>query len=155
MPNQDVIDTLAPVLARLKDTLLVNPVAAEEILAAEFPPDGPLFSRLKQLGTAGLAEGWLCNKEGGPSRFSRVAKPEAASGFSIDAVYLWGDGPWHKHTKGEVNALIAIEGEPTFCGFGPGWAVFEPGSQHIPSVKGGKMLIFYLLPDGAVEWKKS
>lgn len=155
MPNQDVIDALAPVLARLKTLDLTNPAAAKETLQREFPLDGPLFRKLTQLGSTGLAEGWLCAKEAGPSRFSRVAKPEAASGYSVDAVYLWGDGPWHKHTKGEVNALIPLEGTPKFCGHGPGWAVFEPGSQHVPSVKDGKMLIFYLLPDGAVEWKKA
>ncbi|MBX3474656.1 MAG: DUF4863 family protein [Planctomycetes bacterium] len=155
MANQSVIDALAPVLARVKNLDLADPQSAMRALNAEFPAGGELHDALLKLGRAGMAEGWLCGKEAGPSRFSRVAKPEAAQGFSIDAVYLWGEGPWHKHTKGEVNCLLPIEGEPRFCGHGPGWAVFEPGSQHVPSVQGGKMLIFYLLPDGAVEWKKA
>jgi hypothetical protein len=154
MPEQDVIAALQPVLARLKTLDLANPAAARDTLQREFPPDGPLFAALRELGQAGLTQGWLCSREAGPSRFSRVAKPDAADGYSIDAVLLWGDGPWHKHTRGEVNALIAVEGQPRFCGFEPGWAVFAPGSQHVPSVSGGRMLIFYMLPDGAVEWKK-
>ncbi len=99
--------------------------------------------------------GWLCDKGNEGSRFSRVAKAEKAMGFSVDAVLLSASGPWHRHTKGEANFCICLEGQPKFCGHGPGWAVFAPGSEHVPSVSGGTMLIFYLLPDGAVEWKKS
>lgn len=152
--NQSVIDALAPVLARLKTLDLSDPAAARETLQREFPLTGPLGSTLRALTQEGLTQGWLCGKEAGPSRFSRVAKPEAAQGHSIDAVMLWGDGPWHKHTNGEVNCMLTLEGEPKFCGHPEGWAVFAPGSQHVPSVSGGKMMIFYMLPGGAVEWKK-
>jgi len=155
MPNQDIVQALAPVLQRIKTLDLTNAAAARQTLNQEFPLTGEFAAALKDLTQAGLQQGWLCGKEAGPSRFSRVAKPEAAHGCSLDAVLLWGDGPWHKHTKGEVNCLIALEGNPTFCGFAPGWAVFEPGSQHVPSVKDGKMMIYYMLPDGAVEWKKT
>jgi hypothetical protein len=154
MSNEQVVDALAPVLERLNALDLTNPSAARETLEREFPLNGPLGKKLRELTTAGLNAGWLCAKAAGDSKVSRVAKPDAAKGYSIDAVMLWGDGPWHKHTKGEVNALIALEGTPEFCGFKEGWAVFAPGSQHVPSVKGGKMLILYMLPDGAVEWKK-
>ena len=33
-----------------------------------------------------------------------------------------------------------------------GGAVYGPGSEHVPAVTGGEMLILYLLPDGAIEW---
>ncbi|MCZ7605554.1 MAG: DUF4863 family protein [Planctomycetota bacterium] len=155
MSAESLIDALAPVLERLQKLDLNDTGAAKETLDLEFPLHSEFGDTLRALAKQGLEEGWLCGKEAGPSRFSRVAKPEAAKGFSIDAVMLWGDGPWHKHLKGEVNCMLAWEGEPAFCGFKEGWAVFEPGSQHIPSVKGGKMLIFYLLPEGAVEWKKA
>jgi hypothetical protein len=155
MSNQQVIDLLSPVLSRLKTMVLVNPVAVEDALNAEFPAGCALLTDLAKLGNAGLVQGWLCTKEAGGTRFSRVAKPEAAQGFSIDAVLLSGDGPWHKHTKGEINCLLPLEGQPKFCGMDPPWAAFEPGSQHVPSVTGGKMLIFYLLPDGAVEWTRA
>ncbi|MCC7510413.1 MAG: DUF4863 family protein [Planctomycetes bacterium] len=154
MSNDSIIEALKPVIARLKQMDLADTAAVRSALADEFPASGPVFMQLQELSTAGLREGWLCNREAGPSRFSRVAKADAADGFSIDAVLLWGDGPWHKHVKGEVNCMFAIEGEPEFCGFKPGWAVFPPQSAHVPTVQGGKMLILYLLPDGAVEWKR-
>ena len=28
-----------------------------------------------------------------------------------------------------------------------------PGSRHVPEVAGGRMLIVYFLPDGAMEWE--
>ncbi|CAG0995160.1 hypothetical protein PLCT2_02706 [Planctomycetaceae bacterium] len=154
MSNEVIIGALGPVLQRLKSVDLSTPQAAREALGREFGPDSTPIKHLRNLGEIGLREGWLCDKGAPGSKFSRVAKPEKAMGFSIDAVLLSAEGPWHKHTKGEVNYCIAIDGEPKFCGIEPGWAVFAPGSEHVPSVSGGTMLIFYLLPQGAVEWKK-
>ena len=155
MANEAIIDALSPVLDRLKNLDLSEPGAAKETLDMEFPLHSEFGDTLKALADQGVRDGWLCGKEMGDSKFSRVAKADAGKGFSIDAVMLWGDGPWHKHTKGEVNCLIALEGDPSFCGFKEGWAVFAPDSQDVPSVKDGKMIIFYMLPDGAVEWKKA
>lgn len=152
MSNETMIEALGPVLAHLKTLDLSDPEAARESLNQLFPPDGPTFAALGTLAQQGVQQGWLCTREGGPSKFSRVAKPDKGNGFSIDAVLLWGEGPRHKHLKGEINCMFALEGEPKFCGFEPGWAVFAPGSAHVPSVQGGKMLILYMLPDGAVEW---
>ncbi len=53
---------------------------------------------------------------------------------------------------GEINLMFRWSGEPVFDGCEPGWAVFPPGSEHVPGVTGGEMLILYLLPGGAVEW---
>ena len=63
-----------------------------------------------------------------------------------------GAGPLHRHPAGEVNWCIALEGEPTFMGQPPGWVVEPPGSEHVPTVSGGRMLIVYLLPAGAIEF---
>jgi hypothetical protein len=147
-----IIDALTPVLERIKALDLDNPAAAREVLEQEFPLSGELGATLRELAEQGLADGTLCSREAGPSKFSRVAKPDAALGYSIDAVLLWGDGPKHTHVNGEVNCMLAWDGEPEFCGFKPGWAVFAPGTTHVPSVQGGKMMIFYMLPGGAVEW---
>jgi len=155
MSNQSLIDALAPVIGRLKTLDLGDAAAARQTLAAEFPPEGELMRRLQGLCEAGLREGWLCDRVAGDSRFSRVAKADLGQGYSIDAVKLGGDGVWHRHTKGEVNCMFALEGEPRFCGHPPGWAVFPPGSEHVPSVAGGTMMILYLLPGGAVEWKRT
>lgn len=154
MSNELIIQALEPVLKRLPTLNLAEPANARAALEHEFPLSGTLGTTLRELSERGLKEGWLCNREGGGSRFSRVAKPDKGHGCSIDAVLLSGDGPWHKHTKGEINACLRWDGEPKFCGHAPGWAVFAPGSEHVPSVSGGTMLILYLLPDGAMEWKK-
>ncbi len=47
---------------------------------------------------------------------------------------------------------FAVEGDPRFDGQPEGWIVFAPGTQHVPTVTGGRMLIAYFLPGGAVEW---
>jgi hypothetical protein len=154
MSNDAVVQALTPLLQRLRTLDLGDTEATREALNREFPLSGDWASELRALTETGLKEGWLCGREAGSTRFSRVAKPDAAHGYSVDAVLLWGDGPWHKHTNGEVNCMLAIDGEPEFCGYKEGWAVFAPGSAHVPSVKGGKMLIFYMLPGGAVEWKQ-
>lgn len=155
MANEVIIAALAPVLTKLRTPDLARPGDAQATLNAEFGLESVVGKRLATLGELGIKEGWLCDKGNEGSRFSRVAKAEKAMGFSIDAVLLSASGPWHRHTKGEANFCICLEGQPKFCGHGPGWAVFAPGSEHVPSVSGGTMLIFYLLPDGAVEWKKS
>jgi hypothetical protein len=155
MSNEKLIDALAPVLERLKSLDLADAAGAKEVLGREFPLDAAFGTKLRKLAEQGVKEGWLCGKEAGPSKFSRVAKPDAGKGYSIDAVMLWGDGPWHKHLSGEVNCMLALEGKPAFCGHKEGWAVFPPGSEHVPSVKDGRMIIFYMLPGGAVEWKKT
>lgn len=154
MSNEVIIAALGPVLQRLKTLDLSKPEAAREALVREFGPESKTATHLVTLGGLGIKEGWLCDKGRPGSKFSRVAKPEKAQGFSVDAVLLSASGPWHRHTQGEVNFCIALDGAPKFCGHAPGWAVFAPGSEHVPTVSGGTMLIFYLLPQGAVEWKK-
>lgn len=155
MSRDAIRETLLPVIEHIKTLDLSDAQAARESLSAKFPMDAEFGDDLRALANTALGDGSICDREAGPSQFSRVAKPDQADGYSIDAVALWGDGPWHKHTKGEVNAMLALEGAPTFCGHREGWAVFPPGSDHVPSVKDGKMLIFYMLPDGAVEWKRT
>ena len=42
-----------------------------------------------------------------------------------------------------------------FDGRAAGWVVYGPGSAHRPTVSGGKALVLYLLPDGAIEFTKT
>ena len=60
-----------------------------------------------------------------------------------------------KSDGGEVNYCVALEGEPRFDGHAPGWVVMPPGSGHVPTVSGGRMLIVYLLPKGQIEFTKT
>jgi len=48
--------------------------------------------------------------------------------------------------------MFVTGGDPRFDGHPEGWAVYAPGSVHVPEVTGGEMLILYLLPEGAIEW---
>jgi len=70
----------------------------------------------------------------------------------VDLVWMTGPGINHRHPKGEINLCFAVEGAARFDGQPEGWVVFPPGSQHVPTVTGGRMLIVYFLPSGAVEW---
>ena len=63
-----------------------------------------------------------------------------------------GAGAAHTHPNGEVSICFPTEGDPPFEGYADGWVVKAPGSSHIPTVTGGKMLILYFLPEGAMEW---
>ena len=54
-----------------------------------------------------------------------------------------------------IEACFAVDGAPLFDGNPPGWTVYAPGSQHVPTVSGGLMLILYLLPLGAIEFVKA
>ena len=47
---------------------------------------------------------------------------------------------------------VKLDGSPTFMGQPAGWVVEAPGSQHVPTVAGGTMLIVYLLPQGRIEF---
>ena len=100
-----------------------------------------------------LEAGQIAERGELPVRFGRVCKatPESQD-FSIDVVLMNGAGPLHRHPAGEVNYCVALEDNPTFMGQTPGWVVETPGSEHVPTVAGGLMLIVYLLPGGSIEF---
>lgn len=128
---------------------------AKAEIEARFPFASPGIQELRALFAAGVKEGWLCDREGGGAKFSRVAKPtDQMNQFSFDAVQLSGPGVWHRHLTGEVDLCFAVSGKPKFDGHGEGWVVFPPGSEHVPTVTGGMMNILYLIPGGQLEWKR-
>lgn len=153
MGRESLEAALTPIFTALAGADLGDRTLAAR-LAAEFPFTGPVISAVRAAATAGVAEGWLCNRENAGIRFSRPVKPSPAThGLAVDAVVM--DriaGPKHTHPNGEVNLCFAEEGAPEFCGHGEGWVVFPPMSTHVPSVQGGRMLILYLLPGGAIEF---
>lgn len=153
MGRETLETALTPLFTALKDADLKDRALAGR-LAAEFPLDGPVVAAVRAAATAGVAEGWLCNRENAGIKFSRPVKPSPAThGLAVDAVVM--DriaGPKHTHPNGEVNLCFAEEGAPQFCGHGEGWVVFPPMSTHVPKVDGGRMLILYFLPGGAIEF---
>lgn len=125
-------------------------------LEAEFPASGAIFQDIFEACKAGVAAGWMCAREAGGIKYGRVLKPSAATdGFSVNVVEM--DevaGPHHRHPKGEIDMIMPLAGAPKFDGHGRGWFVYGPGSEHPPTVAGGRALVLYLLPDGAIEFTK-
>jgi hypothetical protein len=62
-------------------------------------------------------------------------------------------GPYHRHPNGEIDAIMPLDDAAEFDGHPAGWVVYGPDSAHYPTVSGGKALVLYLLPDGAIDFK--
>jgi len=135
-------------------TTFEDQAALVAALAQEFPLDHPQVRAVEALVRRGVSEGWLCDRGEPDARFSRVAKPDPRTrGMSVDIVSLAGAAVRHTHPKGELTLGFAVEGDaPRFDGQPPGWTFHGPGSTHTPEVTGGRMLLLYVLPDGAVQW---
>lgn len=99
---------------------------------------------------ASIGSEWLLPKSAAGIRFGRVAKD--LHGFSVDAVLMDVPGPRHRHPNGEIDLCFVTKGEPKFDGHAAGWVVYGKGSVHVPTVRGGEMLILYFLPGGAIEF---
>ena len=166
----ELLGSLSARIASLDPAQRTSTEAARElerILGEEFPPVGPLLSRIQRLVAEGVRDGWLCDRGEPEARFSRLAKPGPAThGMSIDVVSLQGRAVEHTHPKGEVTigflapagasvASAVDAGGTTFDGHPPGWVFLPPGSRHVPEVLGARMHLVYFLPDGAVEWHPS
>lgn len=151
----ELLAALQPVLEHLRGLDLSAPGAAAS-LAAALPLDGSDLAPVHTLVELGLEEGWLCPREADGLRFGRLAKATAATGgFAIDAVDMQGPGPGHTHPQGEVDLCLPVSGSPRFDGQAPGWTVYGPGSWHVPTVTGGRMVILYFLPDGEIRFEGS
>ncbi|HHO53149.1 MAG TPA: DUF4863 family protein [Deltaproteobacteria bacterium] len=158
MPSHDepraaqLLEALLPLTRRIAQLDLSDPAAAAGALSAAAPPSE--LSELRALMCAANAEGWLTPRRATETlSFGRLARPdEATSGLSIDVVDMAGAGAGHTHPNGEVSLCFALQGEPRFMGEPEGWVVVAPGSHHVPTVSGGRMLITYFLPGGAMEW---
>jgi len=125
-----------------------------EHLTREHPPGSGMYERIFAACRDAIADGWMCNREAGGIRYGRVVKrgPET-HGFSVDVVDMDDcAGPHHIHPNGEIDLVMPIEGPAAFDGQGAGWKVYEPGSDHFPTVRGGRALVLYLLPQGAIQF---
>ena len=101
-----------------------------------------------------IRDGWMCNREAGGIRYGRVVKPGPSThGYSVDVVEMDDVvGPHHRHPNGEIDLVMPIDAAARFDGHGAGWVVYGPGSAHSPTVTGGRALVLYLLPQGAIEF---
>ena len=130
--------------------------ALDQWLNAEHGAGSPTYQALKASCEQGVAEGWLCNREGGGIKFGRIFKPaDDLHGFSVDVVDMTDiAGPHHVHPQGEIDLIMPQGGDATFDGRPAGWLVCGPGSAHRPTVRQGRALVLYLLPQGAIEFTK-
>jgi hypothetical protein len=112
------------------------------------------FQQLKDACQDGVAQGWLCNREGGGIRYGRIFKPaDDLHGFSVDVVDMQDiAGPHHVHPHGEIDLVMPLDGDAQFDGRPAGWVVYPAGSAHRPTVSQGRALVLYLLPKGAIEF---
>jgi len=146
---------MGSITARVEGRRVDAALAAE--LGDLFPADGPTFDAVLAACRDGVAAGWMCNREAGGIRYGRVVKPGPAThGFSVDVVEMADvAGPHHAHPNGEIDLVMPLTEGAKFDGHGAGWVVYGPGSAHRPTVTGGKALVLYLLPGGAIEFSKS
>jgi hypothetical protein len=114
------------------------------------------YQALKQSCEAGVAGGWLCDREGGGIRYGRIFKPaDDLHGFSVDVVDMADiAGPHHSHPQGEIDLIMPIDGKARFDGRPAGWLVCPPGSAHRPTVTEGRALVLYLLPQGEIQFTR-
>lgn len=114
------------------------------------------YRHLKDACIQGVAEGWLCEREGAGIRYGRVFKADdALHRFSVDVVDMHNIvGPHHSHPSGEIDLIMPLEGDATFDGHTAGWCVYPPGSAHHPTVAQGRALVLYLLPEGQIQFTR-
>ena len=145
-------------IAQLTTQLQGRPLDADLDLwlNAEHGPGSATYSRLKAACTTGVAEGWLCDREGGGLRYGRIFKPaDDLHGFSVDVVDMCDvAGPHHSHPNGEIDLVMPLDAEACFDGRPAGWLVCPPGSAHSPTVTRGRALVLYLLPQGRIEFTR-
>ncbi len=152
-------ETFTRLISQVTGKVAGRPVDARlaDFLSAEFPASGAVFQDIFKACQEGVAAGWMCAREAGGIKFGRVLKPSPAThGFSVDVVEMDNvKGPHHRHPKGEIDMIMPLAGEAEFDGHGRGWLVYPPDSAHPPTVAGGRALVLYLLPEGAIEFTES
>ena len=151
-------DTFRQQIAALTARIAGRPLdaALDAWLNAEFGQDSAVYRELHASCQAGVAEGWLCQREGGGIRYGRIFKTAPdLHGFSVDVVDMTDiAGPHHVHPEGEIDLVMPVEGEARFDGRPAGWLVMPPGSAHRPTVSQGRALVLYLLPNGKIDFTK-
>jgi len=131
----------------------VTPALVDE-LNRRFPHSGKTFKAIESACHKAISEGWMCVQGTKGRRFGRVIEPsEETGGLSIDVVDLENIvGPHHRHPTGEICMIMPITKNARFDGIGRGWCVFEPGSDHRPTVTDWEALVLYMLPGGKIDF---
>ena len=143
---------LEPITAFVAGQTLDASLAAK--LRLQFPPDGAVFGAVELACHDAIAAGWMCSQGAPGRRFGRVIEPAAGTAnLSVDVVDLENIvGPHHRHPRGEICMVMPVSEGARFDGFDRGWCVFEPDSDHCPTVTDGEALVLYFLPDGKIDF---
>ncbi|HQX58365.1 MAG TPA: DUF4863 family protein [Burkholderiaceae bacterium] len=145
-------DQIAALTAQLVDRPLDD--LLDQWLNQEHGPASASYQALRRSCESGVADGWLCQREGGGIRYGRVFKPaDDLQGFSVDVVDMRDiAGPQHAHPNGEIDLIMPIDDTARFDGRAAGWLVYPAGSAHRPTVSAGRALVLYLLPQGRIDF---
>lgn len=146
-------------MASITGTIAGQPLdqTLEARLNAQFPADGEVVRSIVDACQTAIAAGWMCSREHAGIRYGRVIKPgDPTHGFSVDVVDMDNvAGGRHRHPTGEIDLIMPLSAAARFDGRGAGWLVYEPDSAHEPTVSGGRALVLYLLPQGAIEFARA
>jgi hypothetical protein len=117
-------------------------------------PESAVYRAVFEACRAAVDAGWMCDRGADGLRYGRVIKPGPETHeFSIDVVEMNRcAGPHHLHPNGEIDLVMPLEATALFDGQGAGWKVYRPGSAHSPTVSGGRALVLYMLPRGAIQF---
>ena len=149
LSKEQFVELLRPLAEALRQVDVDAADASAQAEAAS-PFGGEQVAAIRAAATAHVDSDWLLPKEAGGVRFGRVAKD--LCGFSVDCVWMNSPGPRHRHPNGELDLCFAVDGAARFDGNQEGWVVYGAGSEHVPTVTDGAMLILYFLPGGAIEF---
>lgn len=154
MTPGEFINLISPISQQIHGKTIDK--ALETELNENFPAHGEAFRNIFAACQSAIDAGWMCSREAGGIKYGRVVKPNAAiHGFSIDVVDMSDvKGSHHRHPNGEIDMIMPLTPNAKFDGHGAGWAVYGPDSAHFPTVTGGRALVLYLLPQGAIEFTK-
>ena len=146
-------------IAQITETIQNRPLdkSLEADLNARYPAGSEFYRAIEQACAEGIAAGWMCSRSGGGIKYGRVTKPGPTTHeFSIDVVEMdTVAGPFHSHPNGEIDLVMPLEREAQFDGRVAGWVVYGPDSAHSPTVTLGRARVLYLLPGGAIEFRRS
>lgn len=155
MSPDEFAHLMASITGRIEGRTLDAELETE--LNATLPAGGAVVRSVFEACRAGIAAGWMCNREHAGIRYGRVVQPGPGThGYSVDVVEMDDvAGGHHRHPNGEIDLIMPADETAVFDGRGAGWLVYGPGSAHVPTVTGGKAWILYLLPQGAIEFTKA
>ena len=151
--NVDCFQKLLKPVTEFVSSQAVDSALAEK-LNLRFPHDGKTFNAIEAACHEAILDGWMCVQGTAGRRFGRVIESSEETGrLSVDVVDLENIvGPHHRHPTGEVCMIMPVTRDARFDGKPRGWCVFEPGSDHRPTVTDGEALVLYMLPDGKIEF---